>query len=100
VSSRSAAEGCYKDGKDENNHPAEEKSHVAELPDERLQGVEFYEEGILFNAVNDERRDEAGENLKQVCEKCHGALILRRRGQGRKHRLIRHGVILQHLSAR
>src|SRR5579859_3590839 len=98
VSSRSAAEGSCKDRNEKDDHPADEKRHVAELPDERLQGVEFYEAGILLNTVNDERRDETRENLKQMSKKCHGALILRRHGQGSQNRLIRHGFALQRLS--
>jgi hypothetical protein len=75
-----AKDGC-EDREKEKNHCAKKERQVTELPDKRLQGVKFHEAGILFDAVDDKRRDEARENLKQMREKCHGALVLRWRRQ-------------------
>src|SRR6202008_2795030 len=70
-----------RDGSDdryeEEGHPAKERAHIAQLPDQRLQCVVFDKPRVLLDAENDQRRDETSENLQQVREKCHCALVFR-----------------------
>src|SRR6185437_13171189 len=49
---------------EENGHRADAEDHVGGLPDQRLQRVVFHEFRILFHKEDDERADEAAEDLK------------------------------------
>ena len=87
-------EGCGEDREEEKDHYAKKERHITELPDKRLQGVKLHEARILFNAEDHKRRDEACENLEQMREKCHSALVLRGHRQRGQNRLIRQGFTL------
>lgn len=55
---RSVWSGCIvkdrgKNGDKEKKESAKEERHVTELPDQRLQGMEFHESRILLDAKND-----------------------------------------------
>src|SRR5262249_43036574 len=62
--------------KKEKNHRTSKGGYVAELPYQRPERMKFHESRILFDAENDQWRDESGKNLQQVGEKCHWALLL------------------------
>ncbi len=65
------------DTENHSNHDAEKQGHVAELPDQGLQRMKFDETRVLLHAKNNQRSNKAGEHLKQVRKKCHGALMCR-----------------------
>jgi hypothetical protein len=81
-----------KNGDKEKKESAKKESHVTELPDQRLQGMEFHESRVLLDAKNDQRRDEASKHLKQMRKKGHAALVLRGLGQRGKFWLICNGL--------